>query len=110
MILIPTILGDSLIHGLGVFVMRDVKKGETIWRFDSRCDFRRDDFPEWLERFVFSDSEGIGLDGDNGRFINHSESPNLISQGNDLVAACVIYYGDELKVDYNSPDSLCKLI
>lgn len=109
MLLIPTILGDSLIHGLGVFVMRDVKKGEVIWRFDHRCDFRRDDFPEWLGRFVFRDSQGTALDGDNGRFINHSDSPNLIPEGNDLISARIIYYGDELTVDYSSPESLCEL-
>lgn len=109
MLLVPTILSESKIHGIGVFAAREIKTGQPVWRFDSRCDFRRDDFPDWLEKFVFRDSAGSALDGDSARFMNHADSPNLIAAAGGLVAAFYILSGDELTVDYNSPESLCEL-
>lgn len=109
MLLVPTMISDSPIHGLGVFAAREINKGELVLRYDPRCDFRRDDFPEWLRKFVFHDSRGNALDGDNARFINHSDHPNLISYGDDLVAAGPIPNGAEMTVDYNSPHSFCEL-
>jgi len=109
MFLIPTILQDSTIHGLGVFASRDLQPGELVWRFDARCDFRRHDFPEWLKKFVFTDALGPGLDGDNARFLNHAEEPNLIDDGDDLVTARFVPKGEELTLNYRSPNSRCEL-
>lgn len=110
MLLIPTIIQESTIHGLGVFASRYIQFGETVWIFDIRVDFRRAEFPEFLKPFVFRDSEGMGMDGDNARFMNHSLTPNLISaESNKLIANCLINFGDELTVDYNNPESLCEI-
>lgn len=109
MLLVPTIINDSPIHGIGVFAAREILAGERVWKFDTRCDFRRDDFPHWLHKFVFRDAEGAALDGDNARFINHSDRPNLIPEGAELIAAHIIPNSTEMTVDYNSPDSRCEL-
>lgn len=110
MLLIPTIVRDSEIHGLGVFCSEDIKKDQLVWRFDPRCDFRMSIFPDWLKKFVFKDSEGAALDGDNARFMNHSENANLYASARDLKARSFIPSGSELTVDYQSPESICHLI
>lgn len=38
MLLFDTELRPSAIHGIGVFLLEDVKEGDVIWRFDSRID------------------------------------------------------------------------
>src|SRR5688572_16581238 len=38
MLLVDTELRPSLIHGLGTFLLEPVRKGQVIWRFDSRID------------------------------------------------------------------------
>lgn len=111
MLKVPTIVKESEIHGIGVFLAKDVKLGELVWKFDPRCDFRRADFPEWLSAFVFSDKMGMALDGDNARFMNHSADPNLSDNGryDALFAVRDIPLGEELTVDYTSEHSKCAL-
>jgi len=36
--LVETELRPSPIHGIGVFLLRSVRKGDLIWRFDARID------------------------------------------------------------------------
>lgn len=105
MLKVPSILGESGIEGIGVFVTCDVKKGTTVWTFSEAVDFRRGDFPDWLAKYVFTDSTVAAIDGDNARFISHADSPNLISSGPDLVAARDLTAWEELTVDYNDPES-----
>jgi hypothetical protein len=38
MLMVETELRQSAIHGTGVFLVEPVRKGELIWRFDSRID------------------------------------------------------------------------
>ena len=38
MLMVKTELRPSAIHGIGVFLLEDVHKGDLIWRFDSRID------------------------------------------------------------------------
>jgi SET domain-containing protein len=38
MMLVETELRPSPIHGLGVFLLQPVSKGDLIWRFDARID------------------------------------------------------------------------
>jgi len=111
MLTIPTYLAESTIHGLGLFAGRSIQQGELVWRFDDRCDFRRDDFPKWLQRFVFTDSIGSALDGDNARFMNHSDDPNTFSDRDimELFAARPIKAGNEITVDYHCENSKCDL-
>lgn len=110
MLLVPTQVGVSKIEGLGVFAGCELKKDDVVWEFDCRCDVRRKKFPKWIRRFIYRDSMGFGYDGDNTKFINHSDTPNLISKGKILIAARKIRIRDELTVDYRNAESLCEIL
>ena len=114
MLMVETELRPSLIHGIGTFLLEDVKAGDLIWRFDSRIDriFSNEELetmPERLRDFLvmystFHEQSGLWvLCGDNGRHFNHSDEPNTISLGvafGDDVAASDLAAGTELTTDY----------
>jgi len=114
MLMVETELRPSLIHGIGTFLLEDVKAGDLIWRFDSRIDriFSNEELetmPERLHDFLvmystFHEESGLWvLCGDNGRHFNHSDEPNTISLGvafGDDVAASDLAAGTELTTDY----------
>jgi hypothetical protein len=116
MMMIETELRASPISGIGVFATERVRAGELVWRFDSRIDriFSDEeigDMPERLQRFLRRYSTlhaGLRmwvLCGDNGRFFNHSDTPNTRSLGiafGDDVAASDIEPGTELTSDYRT--------
>ena len=116
MLLVPTRLAQSPIHGVGVFITERVQAGDLIWRFDSRIDRVFSDeevteMPEQLQRFLRTYSTLHGdlklwvLCGDNGRFFNHSDKPNTRSLGiafGDDVATQDIEPGTELTSDYRT--------
>lgn len=116
MMMVETELRPSPIHGLGVFLLKPVKKGELVWRFDSRIDriYAPEEvasLPGHVQDFLRTYStwhDGAGvyvLCGDNGRYFNHSDQPSTISDGiafgedragRDLAA------GEELTSDYRT--------
>jgi SET domain-containing protein len=114
MLMVETELRPSSIHGIGTFVLEDVRAGDLIWRFDSRIDRIFSDaelktMPERLQAFLsmystFHEPSGLWvLCGDNGRHFNHSDTPNTISQGvafGDDIAATDLKAGTELTTDY----------
>lgn len=82
-------LAPSKIEGLGVFCRDDIRKGQNVWRYDPMLDLS---FPnskldevephvrEFLERYAYPDwnrPNHMILEGDEGRFMNHSDEPNL---------------------------------
>jgi len=116
MLMVLTELRPSPIHGIGVFLMESVEKGQLIWRFDSRIDrvfstAELDEMPTDLQRFLRTYStlhSELGLwvlCGDNGRHFNHSDSPTTKSLGiafGDDVAAMDLDAGSELTSDYRT--------
>jgi SET domain-containing protein len=116
MLMVETELRPSSIHGLGVFLTEPVRKGQLIWRFDSRIDRVFSDaelreMPEMLQNFLRTYStlhDGLKLwvlCGDNGRHFNHSDEPNTRSLGiafGDDVAAEDLPAGTELTSDYRT--------
>ena len=57
MLLVETELRPSPIHGIGVFLLQPVCRGELIWRFDSRIDrvYSEEEIatlPEPMRRFL----------------------------------------------------------
>jgi SET domain-containing protein len=114
MLMIETELRPSSIHGIGTFLLEDVKKGQLIWRFDSRIDRIFSDaelhsMPKRLRDFLamystFHEESGLWvLCGDNGRHFNHSDQPNTRSLGpafGDDVAATDLRAGTELTTNY----------
>ena len=116
MLLFDTELRPSPIHGIGVFLLENVREGDTIWRFDSRIDriyseAELEALPRKLGEFLRTYStwhEAAGLwvlCGDNGRHFNHSPTPNTVSLGiafGDDVAAQDLPAGTELTSDYRT--------
>ena len=114
MLMVPTELRPSPIHGLGVFLLAPVKKGELIWRFDSRIDRvyspeEVDSLPEHVARYLrtYSTWHAQGrlyvLCGDNGRYFNHSDEPSTVSNAisfGEHHAARDLAAGEELTSDY----------
>jgi SET domain-containing protein len=114
MMLFDTELRASGIHGIGVFLLEPVKKGDVIWRFDSRIDRvysdqELDELPLKLRQFLrvystlHAESGLWVLCGDNGRHFNHSDMPNTLSQGiafGEDIAARDLLTGTELTSDY----------
>jgi hypothetical protein len=116
MLMVDTELRASPIQGVGVFLLEDVKKGQLIWRFDSRvdrvyCEEEIRSLPERMRSFIRIYStrhDGTKLRvlcGDNGRHFNHSDTPNTVSLGITFgadVAAEDLAAGTELTSDYNA--------
>ncbi len=115
MMMVETEVKASPIQGLGVFLLTPVKKGQLIWRFDARIDrvYTPDEIatlPPHLQRYLqtyatWHEQTGLYvLCGDNGRYFNHSDTPNTISNaisfGEDH-AARDLEAGEELTSNYN---------
>jgi len=116
MMLVETELRPSPIHGIGVFLLQPVSKGDLIWRFDARIDrvYTKAEIatvPEHMQRFLRTYStwhqatELWVFCGDNGRHFNHSDQPttvsNAIAFGEDRAAAD-LPAGTELTSDYRT--------
>lgn len=116
MLMVETELRASPIQGIGVFLKEPVRAGELIWRFDSRIDRvftdqELQEMPAGLQRFLrtystlHAELQLWVLCGDNGRFFNHSSTPNTRSLGiafGDDVAAEDLAPGTELTSDYRT--------
>jgi SET domain-containing protein len=116
MMLVATEIRPSSIHGLGVFLLEPVRKGQAIWRFDSRIDrvyspeevaSLPDPAADYIRTYStwHAESALYVLCGDNGRFFNHSATPNTVSSGvsfGDDRAAEDLEAGTELTSDYRT--------
>lgn len=116
MLLVPTRLAQSPIHGFGVFATEPITKGTPVWRFAPGLDMEFeagivDTLPAHVRAF-FSHygylDRNVGhiiLCFDDARFVNHSDSPNVATDyaldayGVD-VALRDIAAGEELTMDY----------
>lgn len=117
MMLVPCYLAASDIEGLGVYSREAVKQGQLIWRFDPRVDrmISLDSFTDaderlsdFLKRYTYVphfDRTVCILDGDEGRYMNHSERPNTDFSSIDAgYALRDIPAGEELTCDYREFD------
>jgi uncharacterized protein len=117
MLLVPTELRPSPLHGIGLFASAPIARGTAVWRFAPGFDQEFDDAEiDRMEPHIrgFFDTYGyldrttkrLILCFDNARFANHSESPNLRPDytqdafGID-VALRDISAGEELTLDYD---------
>lgn len=123
MMLVPCYLAASEIEGLGVFSRETIKRGQLIWRFDPRIDrmISLDSFTnaderlsEFLKRYTYIppyDTNVCILDGDEGRYMNHSETPNTDFSGIDAGYALEdIPAGMELTCDYREFDTTAHIM
>jgi uncharacterized protein len=117
MLMVSTYLAPSVIEGLGVFAGESIERGHLLWNLNPLFDvFVRkneiEDLPrhmqDYLVRYCYPHLEMPGvivLDGDNGRYMNHSLSPNtdfrIFDKGYALVD---IAQGKELTCNYHEFD------
>jgi SET domain-containing protein len=116
MLLVPTRLAQSPLHGLGVFAVAAIPKGTPVWRFAPGLDMEFDagiveTLPEHVRQFfshygyLDKNVKRLVLCFDDARFVNHSDTPNLFTDyaqdphGLD-VALRDIAAGEELTMDY----------
>ena len=118
MMLVPCYLAASEIEGLGVYAREPIRQGQLIWRFDPRIDrmISLDSFgdadirlSDFLNRYTYIppyDRSICILDGDEGRYMNHSESPNTDFASIDAgYAIRDIPVGVEITCDYREFDT-----
>ncbi len=110
---VKTRIGQSAIHGIGLFAAEEVPAGTVIWQieppfdvFFDRASFER--LPEIARQHVDKYSywspehQAYVLCGDDARFMNHSDTPNT-SEGCDRCTVAVrdIAAGEELTCSYH---------
>jgi len=113
MLLVNTYVGPSSIEGIGVFAAEPIAKGAQIWRLEPRFD-RLIPVEEYeaapshlrnlLDRYAYPSPDKPGFivyEVDNGRFMNHSETPNTdFSDTGGAVTLRDIAAGEELTCNY----------
>jgi SET domain-containing protein len=110
-----TELKVSDLHGLGCFALEDIPKGTKVWEFNELIDSVipkefYDNAPQFYKDYLLFYAEYedgyFVLCGDNGKFWNHSETPNLqlisLPEQNQwyVFAKTDIKKGEELLYDY----------
>lgn len=120
MLRIPTRVGPSRIHGLGLFATEDVPRGTVVWRLDAGFDLEVDEVAaaalpptarDQLDRYAYTDPvRGVRiLCADDARFFNHADAANCgdsSEEGPDVtVALRDVAAGEELTWDYRESGS-----
>lgn len=115
MLLVPTHLAPSPIHGIGVVCESFIPQGSVVWQWHEGVDRRMSPevvaaLPEscqgFLRRFGWVEGGQYFICIDNERFINHSDTPNceILADGNTAVATRDIQVGEEITQDYRTFD------
>ena len=117
--LVKNFVKESELHGLGVYAGEFIPKGTLIWTFNPVIDRvigdkELESLPIYSKNYVLFYSYKVEEDvyvlcGDNGRYFNHSDTPNTAGvESADGYGATVarrdIQEGEELTCDYNETD------
>ena len=118
MMLVRTYLSNSTIEGVGIFAAEPIKAGEVIWRLEPKFDVFLSEsdienlpphMRDFIERYTYPHirQEGVLiLESDNGRFMNHSDTPNTDFTGFDKgYAIRDIAAGEEITCNYYEFDN-----
>lgn len=115
MLLVPTFLAPSTIHGIGLFAAEPVVAGTRVWRLDPAFDLTVDEVALAalapvaqlvVQRYAYLDPDRKVrvLCADDARFFNHADDANCRddpgSGGLVTVAVRDIAEGEELTWDY----------
>jgi uncharacterized protein len=119
-LLIPTILKKSPIHGLGVFTVQKILKNTPIWKKDKiTYSFTVEEMNEinkipklkkMFKIYSYTDhaknKDIVYFDIDNGSFMNHSENPNIHWDYDKEIYIAVkdIIENEEILCDYRQFD------
>lgn len=115
MLLVKTELKPSPLHGLGIFAAEFIPRGNCVWVYVAVFDRRLSrEFVASLpniarravEHYCCFWGNGYVVSADNSRFLNHSDSPNLVStiKPDASYATRDIQVGEELLEDYREFD------
>jgi SET domain-containing protein len=114
-LLVPTYLAPSRIHGIGLFAADGVAAGTRVWQLDTAFDLAVDEqalvrlgtiAQLQVDRYAYVDPARRVriLCADDARFFNHAEEANCRdepgSDGTATVAVRDIEAGEELTWDY----------
>jgi SET domain-containing protein len=119
MLLVKTRIGPSIIHGTGLFADEPIPKGTMVWRFTPGFDltFTNEQllgFAPLVQIYIYKvgwrskKSGRYCFSSDDGRFFNHSNEPNCLSEYRDgeeeavTIARRDIAAGEEMTDDYSS--------
>jgi SET domain-containing protein len=119
MLLVPTYLKQSPVHGIGCFAAAPIAKGTLIWRHEPALDIvvpeatvaaLPDPARQLIHRYAYRTPQipgGWVLPFDNTRFINHDPAPNTDNLTVDTFAARDIAADEEITADYGefTPDT-----
>ena len=112
MIIVPTYLEKSPVHGFGVFAKELIKKGSKVWEFNPIFDVRFTDaefermppsVKAEIEHHLYQPEPGgvLYYESTMGRYMNHSREPNVdFSDVGVGWATRDIKPGEELTCDY----------
>lgn len=117
MLIVPTYVGPSAIEGVGIFAVEAIPAGTAIWTLDETFDHLFDAsaigsmtpiMRNFVERYGYPHMTRPGLtvvEFDNGKLMNHSDSPNTnFTDPNIGWAISDIAAGEELTCDYSEFD------
>lgn len=112
MIIVPTYLNKSEIHGFGVFAKAFIPKGAKVWEFHPTFDitFTEEQFESLpsatraeIEIHLYQPEPGglLYYESTMGKYMNHSREPNVdFSEVGAGWATRDIQSGEELTCDY----------
>lgn len=122
MLCVKNKIKESNIHGIGLFADQLISKGTLVWKFTPGFDqkFTKEqilalpiEVQIYLSKYVWlSKNTGLYcLSSDNGKYFNHSESPNVRSEydGEDEVRTYAIQDiqpGEEILDNYSTFEDL----
>ncbi len=90
-------VGESSVHGKGLFAKRAIKKGECIGEFKGPETTVDGEHVLW----VWGEGRWIGRQGRNSlRYLNHSRRPNSAFHGFSLYALHPVTKSGEILIDY----------
>ncbi len=114
MFLIPTYLGESSIHGFGVFTASAIEPGTLIWEFVEGVDLRLSSrdlkalpaaLRPTIKSYCYREASGMYvLCGDNAKFMNHSTQPSCDDNGVVTIVRGGLPADTELTCDYRNFD------
>jgi SET domain-containing protein len=117
MMLVMTKVDYSLTHQLGLFAAEPIPKGTVVWKYQEGFDrlLHQHTLPylpwvakQFVDRYFCFWRNVILVDGDDARFMNHSDDPNILADESGLCSAMKavrnIAKGDELTANYNQFD------
>lgn len=91
-------MGESPIHGRGLFAARAIEAGERIGTYSGPRSSAIDTYVLWVEDELGNE---YGIEGRNDlRYVNHSAEPNAVFEGPELYALRPIEAGEEITHHY----------